>query len=226
MTKTYWDVPEGDRHALTEDEIAHFCTVELAEAGYVRPKVPKVLPEEKPSVPTTTYFRPQLDRYSRLSIAFKTIEEAQAFLKMAVVEIENDYRTDTDYAKELAGMSIEPIEVAAESDIEPLREALAEAKKNKEVNAKARQEYDKDVRTCDDLVESVRADWRQRIEHEEMLERVRETFGEFLTIAEGNRLVATKFLLKKHDRDIAVEALGDSLQFEPTEMAMPAEEAP
>lgn len=212
--KTYWEVPEKERHLLVEDDIAQFCRVDLAEAGYVYPKSPKVLPEEKPTLPTRTVYRPQIDQYDRLGVAFETMADAEAFLKLSALKVDRDYRTDVEYTKVIAGMSITPTEVVCEVDLEGLRQTLTEAKSNSDANRDARATYDKDLRTCDDLVESVRQDWRERIGHEEMLERVRTTFAEFLEIANDDAEVATRFLLKKHNREVAIEALGDALVLE------------
>ena len=213
--RTYWDVPEGERHSLTEEDLAQFCKIELAEAGYVYPKPPQVLPEDPPQVPTSTFYRPQLDRYIRMSIAFTTMEEAAAFLKLNAIEVTDDYRTDTSYSKPIAGMTLEPVELPTEAQLDAVKQALAEAKGNKDVNAKARQEFDKNVSQCDNLVESVRSDYRDRISHEFSLQRVRDTFAEFLEIAHGNSLIATRFLLKQHERETIVEAVGETAVFEP-----------
>lgn len=208
---TYWDVSERERHSLTEEDLAQFCKVELAEVGYVYPKPPKVMSEDAPTIETTTFYEPQIDRYNRLGIAFVTMEEAAAFLKLRAVEVADDYRTDTRHSKPIVGMSIQSVELPSETQLDAVKQALAEAKGNKEANRKAREEFDKAVRTCDNLVENVREDFRNRVIHEERLQRVRDTFSEFLEIAEGDPVIATRFLLKQQDRDFAIEALGDRL---------------
>ncbi len=212
--RTYWDVPEGQRHSLTDEDLEQFCKVELAEAGYVYPKPPKVLPENAPTIETTTFYQPMLDRYNRLNIAFATMEGAAAFLKLQAVEVADDYRTDTRHSKPIAGMSIEPVELPTETQLDSVKQALAEAKGNKEANRKAREEHDKDVRACDDLIESVRENFRNRVAHEDQLQRVRDTFAEFLEIAGGDALIATRFLLKQRSQENVAEALGDTAVFE------------
>lgn len=212
--RTYWDVPENERHALTEDQIAQFCKVELAEAGYVYPKPPNVMLENPPKVPTSTFYRPQIDQFNRLDIAFSTMEGAAAFLKLSPVEVTRDYRTDTSYSKPVAGMSIEPVELPTEQQLDAVKQGLAEAKQNKDANAKARKEFDTDVIRCDDLVKGVRSDYRDRVSHEFDLQCVRDTYEEFLKIANGEALIATRFLLKQHDRGRVVEALGSQLAFD------------
>lgn len=217
--RTYWDVLEGQRHSLTEEDLAQFCRVELAEAGYVYPKPPKVLHEVAPTIETTTFYQPQLDRYNRLNIAFATMEGAAAFLKLQAVEVADDYRTDTRHSKPLAGMLIEPVELPTEAQLDNVKQALAEAKGNKDENRKAREEHDKNVRVCDDLVENVREDFRNRVSHEDQLQRVRDTFAEFLEIAGGDALIATRFLLKQRSQEDIAEALGENALFEPTDVA-------
>lgn len=211
---TYWDVPENERHALTESEIEYYCRRELADSGYVYPNPPVVLPEDPPPVETTTFYQPQIDSYNKLDLAFETMAEAVTFLRLSCVKVEREWRADVNYSKPLAGMSIEPVELPTEEQIDAVKQSLSEAKKNREANQESRKEFDKAVSECDEIIERVRSDHRERLSHEYSLQCIRDTYAEFLKIADGEALIATRFLLKRHNREEAVEALGSQLAFE------------
>lgn len=199
MTNTpFYDLSEDQRAVLTQDQFDTACRTFCMEEGVLKPTPPVLLDESMPEVPTVTRFviKHQGDYTSdRLSVAFSTAEDAAAFLKLRPSVWSNNWETKIDHEKPLTNASIEPIKLATEQTALEVMETAKRSHKNKEANAKARQEYEKDLRAYESATDTLRADWAAAKDRAHRLLRIRERFAEYVDLA-GDESVARKFLEK------------------------------
>ena len=200
-----------DRAALTMDHVRAYCAQELMEKGVLVPVPPEILDETTPDVPTPTFFEPSYDTgYTPpLCIAFDTPEQAKAFLELGPRSIGIQYPLETKYEEPMSGTKIAPVELCRETDFLALKVKLTEAGANKTANTKAREEFNKAQRMADDAVSWIWEKYREAQLAVRKIERVVETFDEYLVMTNGNMITARAFLVKAHSEETVQAAIGD-----------------
>lgn len=208
--KLYEDIPEDQRHLLTRIEIDELCTAELATLGYTRPKVPVFEAENDVDINTKTFFFVDGEGYSKdFNALFESAEDAKAFI--ALNPKKRDYvhnGGDVLYqAQAVCGLTISSVEMPTEADLLGVQPAKVEAAEARQRNATLRQEFETETKVCNDLVESVLTEWRDRIETERSRQALRDVFEEFVSLADGNQAVAAKFMLKRNSLKACQDAI-------------------
>src|SRR5579859_586132 len=80
--KTYWDLSEKERAALSREDVERYIDAELMMKGVL--KVTPLMLEPLPSAPepTTTYYQVSTGSVYTLDPLFRTAADAEAFLAM------------------------------------------------------------------------------------------------------------------------------------------------
>lgn len=227
--QTYWDLSEKDRAALSREDVEKFGDAELMLKGVLKVQPLTLEPLPPVAAPAKQIFRVRVGskyQQSTLDVGFATAEEAQAFLALGPLHVT---------AKWLKGKNVEacgPIDehelvaetmyTAAEvtaSTATLERRAAVEAE-----NEKRQREYDDAMKKQADALSGMWEDWYACQEKAMRMQRVVDTFNDYVRITGGQRDVAGTFLLKVFDRDVIREATAWTGIEIPTEIA--AEAAP
>lgn len=212
--RTYWDLPEAERAELSEEQVRQFVRVHLMENGVLEAPEVALMSEVAPLMPKTTVFGVSKPReYSgseTLGVAFKDAETAQEFINLQPMKLSHDYQADSvEYMKGLSGLVIEPTEVLSETAYLEYKAELEKVRSNKEHNQKIRKEVDDATRAIREASEGLWDDWYRCCAHAAKLAQVRDTYNEYLDLAEGNPTAARAFLAKAYDEELCQEALGE-----------------
>lgn len=207
-TKDYWELSEKGRAMLTQEEVDRFADYELMQKGVLRAQPLELEPEPEVPAPTQQFFRVKRDSWHELDIAFRSAEDAQAFLRLRPVYIERAYcgHVNVESAKPLGG----DVEVTAQllrssDESNAMMVTLKRAGEIKASNAKRREEHEKAQRAQEEALVDMWSDWRQCRAKLARIDKVVATFDEYRKIADDIDL-AGKFLLKAFPRDEIVEA--------------------
>lgn len=199
--KTYWDLTEKDRAALTREEVEKFGDAELMTKGVLKvsPLVLEPLPPIPP--PAMQCYRVRVGaRYQQttLDVGFATLEAAQAFLALHPLHIVTQW---------VKGKNVEAAGVIADHEIvaetmyttAEVKESTASLERRGAVeieNEKRQRDYDADMKKQSDALEGMWTDWYDCQAKAKHMQRIVDTFNEYVRIASGARDVAGVFLLK------------------------------
>lgn len=215
MMARYWDLENKEKAELTEENVRDLCKTEMMEKGVIDPKAP-ILLDEKAPVPKTRIMYDVLRKgdysYSgdqSVGAVFDSIEDAESFMNLLPKQEVHCGRTNTQYIKEFENLSVKPIEVADEQDVERFRIDLEKAVENKRINAEAKSEYQKQVKIVQDATSGVWEDWHLCRKEADELERIRGTYVEYMDMCGGITDTAKKFLLKAYNITDCRKALPD-----------------
>ena len=199
--KTYWDLNEDQRAALSREELSHYLRIECMQAGVVEPKKPELQPvPDLPDVKCIRLFVPVVrDKYgSRVELGFGFLnrQDAEKFTNVEVMHL--------GYSSLPGGQSASGPEnpvimdkayplVSEEAQGEKLMKIINEIKQN---NKKKLEDYRKQMDAVQDVCDSVLEDWESCKEQARNKEHVRELYQDYLETCEGNEKLAKKFLRK------------------------------
>ena len=231
--KTYWDLEEAERSALTREEVERFLDAELMTKGVL--KVAPLVLDEEPEIiePTAETF------YQVGPVAFASAEAAEAFARLAPVLIETKYLGGgyTDHLSVAARLERgatekrlvpEHLFLSAKGDLDR-RAAVRNSNKKKLA------EHESATREQDKVLAGVWEDWYRCRNVAEAHRRVVATFRDYVNTA-GDELTAARFLVKVFTFEQIDEArkwLGADIpdviadgEFEEAQPAPAAKEAP
>lgn len=208
--RTYWDLSEKERAALAREDVEKFIDAELMTKGVL--KVQPLVLEPAPLVPepTTTAFEIRRRGYGQhpYALLFASAEDAHACLALRPLLVDGEY-VDGKILNALrplddAEVVAVKLHTAAERDahkVDMLRKAEVENENDKRQRA-----HDEQVRKQDEVLRGMWTDWYdcQRKAHD--MQRVVDTFNDYVRIAGGARDVAGVFLLKVFAADVIAEA--------------------
>ncbi len=195
--RTYWDLTENERAALTREDVTRHIDAELMLKGVLKvaPYVAATVPET--SLPVTDYYQIVSSPYSALDLAFRSEADAKAVLNLRPLTIASDYEIgDTRFAKPLDGdYGIKVIRLATYDDVLAAKVTLKEAAAAKRENEARARKFKDDSKAVDDALKGLWDDWHTCVSRGREMGRIAATFGEYVATA-GSFPVAAKFLAK------------------------------
>lgn len=207
--KTYWDLEENERAALTEAEVEAFTAAELMTKGVLRVAVPTYDEEPVEATPEPTMYYRLQDRNDRSAtdIAFATAEQAEAFRALSPVLISRkylggDYRDGIDHASPISDWEIDTCHAVPAAAFAAAQSAIERLTAVRSSNRTRREEYDRGLKTQNEALEGLWADWLRCRALASRMQKIVDTFREYEEIA-GDSETAGRFLQKVFgDEDI------------------------
>jgi len=194
----YWDLTEKERAALTEEQVRGYLAVELMSKGLTTPKPPEYEEEAAVELETTTYYQIVVDNLE-ISPLFESADDASSIIALFRLTRDSGYwHGNTAYAKPVGDVTVKPVDLPSEAQVDAHKVALEEAKKKKDANSKKRRTYDDAVRETNKATDEVWDDWRNCINTERYHQAVVDTLQEYTTLADGDQAMAMKFLRRAH----------------------------
>lgn len=182
---------------------------ELMVAGVIRVPKPDLLPTEEPEIPGTTFFGIK-SGYSVVSgLGFRTADDAALVLKVGVA-LTSDYIAGKSFVCESNRsdkLSIEKITVHCPAEITNHRSAMEKVAANKKHNESVLQQHKAASEAVEKIVSGVWENWRACQRKLVELQRVIQTFDQYLKICEGKSAIAMTFLQKAFPQPVIDEAI-------------------
>ncbi len=195
--KTFWDLEEKERAALTREEVERCLDAELMTKGVL--KVAPLALDEEPTIDelaTSTYY--WVDGFPH--VLFTTTEAASAFVALKPAQLGSeylcgDYRQSVKFAKPSEDTDINQVSVASQDSFVQRRSDLEKRAAIRTSNEKRREEYDRDSKAQAKVLDGVWEDWARCRRVEEGHRRVVATFNDYVKTA-GDEYTAARFLGK------------------------------
>ena len=206
--KTYWDLTDAEKANLTREQVEQFVAAELMTHGVVKVEPPKY--EDEPIAPRSdaTCFRiRERDKHNAFDVAFATVEQAQAFLKLNPIAVDSIWTggRSVPFTRPLENAEIYQAETFSKAQVDASRATIEMSAKAKERNEVLAREYEKELRAQQEVLEGMWSDWREQQAKAARLRRVIDTFADYKTTA-GDSDLAAKFLHKAFPSAIIDEA--------------------
>lgn len=222
--KSYWDLSNRERLALTEDELNNvWLKREAATQGLLVPKepdLPDLPPHPKATPPEEkTMFIVEVgyggnDSYTRddFHCMFETLKQAESFIKLNPYGKSSFYDENSRYlatAKPVGKFNIQTVTVVDEEAATKYRDVMHEYVAAKNHNESVMRDYKKKVDAITSATTKVRDNWLKLKEHYRKLEEVIENLDGFVEIAEGDTNMAIKFMIKTVPAQLVYDALNE-----------------
>lgn len=207
--KTYWDLIEKERAALSADDVDRFVAAELMRLGVLQ--VGPLVSEPEPVVfepAKKTFYQIEVKAAyarDRLPLLFHSIEDAKAVLKLdpwlaKEERLNDDYSQRCEVGRLLGSFALDPQIVMSEMlDEHDFAKARADIEKRSAIraaNAKREEEWVKEKSKEDDALKGMWADWQRCRDLDSAHRRVSTTLDSYIATAGGDREVAFRFLRK------------------------------
>ena len=206
--KFYDEIPESERHALTSEEIAELCLAELARQGYAPLKKLKLEHEPEVEIETRSYFQVSCRdaRYGGredLDVLLNSSEQAHEFvelLKRSQARFKGyaGYSGASYVADPISDMQVKQMELPSREDAANQSEASKDLEEIRSRNRKAQEEHKEALNAHQQLTEWIYEDWHKHQREESARQDIRDTWAQFLNLADGNEDIARNFMLKRH----------------------------
>lgn len=221
--KTYWDLSETERAALSADDVQKYVDAELMIKGILKVHPLELEPEPGMPEPAGRVFvvRPAANAFAHLA-AFPTRDAAQAFVDLRPLRLESSYLSGQTVAYYVSG----PLEIVEQPMFGEDEKSACEAELRrvaaiKSSNETRRREHAEAMRKQTEALRGLWDDWAACRKHVEQLRAVATTFADYVATAEGDRAIARQFLAKVYSEELIAEAVDEGF----LEAAPPAEEA-
>ena len=201
--KTYWDLTEKQRAELTDERVSFFERLELMEAGvlFATPFTP-FTPEPYPDLvaPDVEVYDVGTGKYGATIGTFWTLDAAHRFMDLSPVPVESTWthgssidhvgqQSDDGYKVSVRRIHSHAQWLAQRAAIEGRAGA---SKRNEELAALRDKEAAAETRALSSLREDL-ADCRAKMER---YRRVVDTYTMYVIAAEGDEVMAARFLAK------------------------------
>ncbi len=208
----FWTLSPEERATLNQEQVEDYIKVELMREGVIRPKEPELQDETPPTVPTTTFFRASLERYTKSSFAFRTAEDAATFAALKPVKVDYNYNCGdkVHYGKNIDDeLTIEPVELSTEADYMKFTAEMSRAKATKQANDAKRTEHREAMDATTKVVDGVWEAWHEAHEEVRSREALKAKWEEYLGMCKGDESIAFPFLKKAYSDEKIKAALGE-----------------
>jgi len=205
--KPFKELTHAEKVALTEEQVQTYKLLALAEEGLTEQAEPRKVPEPEVRHDKVACYRIS-EGYRMLDVAFRTGEEAEAFLRLKPQIVRSDWSTEVDFVDDAPELTVK-MELVAPRELQgSIRELLAERKKIRATNAKMKEQHDKLSAERREITQRVDDELRCVREREWELAECRRTHEVFLGLSGGDSVVAMRFLRRRHGDQLIEEALG------------------
>lgn len=209
--KTYWDLSETERAALSQEDVLRYVDAELMLKGVL--KVKPLALEEEPAMPdedARVYVVRSKSQYgkSEMGVAFGSIEAANAFIAMKPLRLESAWlgQESVSFVAPGADFEIAEISVYSEALKNSAHADMKRASTIRQANEKLRQEHAAALRAQEEALGGMWEDWTACRAAEAKLRAVADTFEDYRRTADGDSSVASAFLAKVYPADLINEA--------------------
>lgn len=215
--KTYWSLTDKERAALAPEDLDRYRDIERMVAGVGEPVAPDgdLAAAPQPADIGETYFRvrhsPSTYSTTDLGVAFRTREDAAAFLALTPLAVASKYHASgtRDYVEPLAATIIAE-QIPAEHEVAARYAPLDGVAEAKGAAKAAREQYEADLEAYGEATVKLDDDLARIREIVREAARVEARFLQYVDVAEGDEVVAAKFLRNAFDAD-TIEAAFDWL---------------
>jgi len=206
--KTYWDMTEKERAALTDERVEFMERLELMGEGVLAaepwtPEIEPVVPE-----PDEEVYDVSAGKYSAVLATFASLDAARAFVDLCPVPVETAYHGGTTIAhvgeREAKEISVRRIYSRAQwlAHRQAIEAGVAIRKRNAETEA-ARE---KDAAGAANALGALRNDLAECREKGRRYQRIADVYAQYVATAEGDEEIAWRFLCKAFPHDEIQEA--------------------
>lgn len=202
MMQTYWDLSEQERALLSRADVERYVDAELMLKGVLRVKPPVATPEPEVPQPTKRFFsvlvRGQYNSRDHVGVVFETIEQARAFIALGPMRLDSEWLDGSSVQFVSPAREPEIIEMtvltAAEKDA--AKSELSSANAIHAANERAKAQYEQDLKKQNDALKGLWADWCACVERRANLQKIADTFDDYVRTVGGDTTIASKFLSK------------------------------
>ena len=202
MMTTYWDLSERERAELSREDVERYVDAELMLKGVLRVKPPVLAAEPEVPQPTKRFFsvtvRGQYNSRDHVGVVFETLEQARAFVALAPMCLESEW---------LEGSSVQFVSKAREPEIAEMAALTAEEKDAAKAdlsqanaihaaNERAKSQYEENLRKQNDALKGLWSDWCECRDKRVNLQKIADTFDDYVRTVGGDVAIASKFLSK------------------------------
>ncbi len=207
--KTYWDLSEQERAALTGADVERFGDAELMIKGVLKVDAPKLEPVPAMPEPDVDVFAVSAG-YGKADVAFADAESARAFVALKPM-VRSSMWTGNESIQYVDTAGTEEWKISAER---AHSKQLAELRKNEFVaskDVKARNErltteYEAALKAQQGALADMWSDWRECGVKASRMQKVAETFAMYERTADGDKNIAFRFLRKVFTNEEIIEA--------------------
>lgn len=197
--KPYEELTIQEKAALTDDEFDYYCKLACAEAGA------PICPKDPGPKPAGIDIKPTLTVYE-VADGFCTKQEDA----MAIAEAMNrctryhsySYlpgRYDLHYLGDTCSkVDVKPIQVLTQEEADSVKKSAVEAAAKMKEWTDDNERYNKEVKARESAIEWIVDDHADAITYCRGIERKREAFKEYLSLANGDRETAIRFFNKAY----------------------------
>ncbi len=211
--RTYWDLSEQERAALTEEDMQRFIDAELMTKGVLKVKPLELEPVPTMPPPDAKVFAVRVKQshgYGKdLGVAFTTLDAANKFVELRPMRIDHDWlgsgSGSIEFVAPPTDYEVAEVPIFSESMKDAMRAELKRAAVIRDANERRRTEHATAMRTQEEALRDMWSDWTACREAEAKLRAVAETFADYARTA-GDEAVAARFLAKVYPQDLIHEA--------------------
>ena len=209
----FWDLSTRERAALSMTDVEKYLAVELMEKGVLLPREPDLEPVPPGPAEMAKKAMFTLTKKSRyggtenIGVAFMTIADAEAFLRLSVRFIEHDHESKCEVGTVPTGSKTVSIEVLDELDHARAKTLIVERKGAIERNETRLKRYKEQIEKAKTESADIWKNWRACCALEHELRQVRKTFDDYCEITKGDKAAARTFLEKTYTPEKVAAAL-------------------
>lgn len=213
-TKRYWDLAERERAGLTAEEVEKLLAYELMEKGVlaVEPlKIEEVAPVPLPARSVFLLREGDGNYGTLLPLVFATIEQAEAARDAVQFIREQDGWKGPWFTRPVNALQVVTEYMPTKDAVLAAKVPLDEQQRREAANSAARSEHEKACKAVADATSGIWDDWRECRRVEAKLQKIRDTFAEYLRMTDGSEDLARAFLAKVFDAEEIYAAVGGIL---------------
>lgn len=205
--RTYWDLSEKERAALTSEDVERFAAAELMRLGVLQ--VGPLMKDAEPVIvepPKRIYFQITvgLEVYSRaaIDILFDDEDDARSFLDSYEARVLKSERLNDDWSQQikvavpLQRPEVTTVEAISADDFRDAKTALEKRAAVRAANDKREEEWTKEKAKEEEALKGMWTDWQRCRDLAVTHQRVADTLAGYVATADGDRAVAFRFLRK------------------------------
>lgn len=197
----FFTLSDKEMVKLTEEQLKHYCDIELMKAGAIKPIQPIVPKEEKIDIHYTDYYSVELD-YTK--ILFEKIEDADAFVKMNPRKADKLYDFPEPHnwvAKTPYNVSIERFRCVSQDDVQKYKHIFSKRKEEKKEYDRLLKEFNDASAASVEITQDVWSKYYDAVRKENKMKDIQRTWKEYLKLSENNEDIAMGFLKKAYKED-------------------------
>lgn len=197
--------------ALTESELNEYVKVELMKEGLdIAVEDPGEYTVPSPKLKTTKYYTIEVTNgYSSFGdLYFRTLSQAEKFIALQPMT----HGTDWDAGREFKFMVqkelvISAVELYDENEVRENLPVIIKYKESKKIHSEKANNYKQWRNRRNNIYSKIYDAWRKAVEKQNSIDKVKTTWSEYLTLANGDSTVAMAFLEKAYGTE-AIAAAG------------------